>query len=327
VRTPLGSTPSLLRSPAGDMTLPAWLYQIVVSLLLRGNAYGKVVARDAGGVYPTAIAILNPDEVRVTMGASGALVFTHKGAEIPSRDVFHIAGMTLPGSPLGLSPITYASPILRTAAAAAQFGRGFFEDGAHPSALLTTANPINQTQAREIKDRFLASVKGREPAVFGAGLTYTAVTVSPEESQFLETQRFSLEQIARMFKVPAEMIGGSRGPGMTYSNVTSRSLDFLTYCVQPWLSRVESAITPLIPGAQHVLFDTSPLLRMTDADRWNVTAVRLKNGALTINEVRSDDGLPAVPWGDEPFIPSIAPAAAAAEVKTLPAAQALEAIA
>ena len=300
----------LLERPSPDASLTEWVQMAMTSMLLRGNAYGFISERDQLG-YATQIEPLHPDQVRVKVNSdSGHLDYTVAAQPVDRDDIVHIRGMRMPGMPLGLSPIEYSARTLATEAAAEAFGAGFFEDGAHPSAVLTTDQQVKKEAAAAIKERFKASIEGRDVAVLGAGVKYNAIQVSPEESQFLETQKFGTSQIARIFGVPAEMIGGTGGGSMTYSNVTQRSLDFLTYAVQPWLTRIEDAIYPLIPGARHVRFNTSALVRMTATDRWSVNKTRLSNGAATINEIRAEEGQPPVEWGNEPYLPAFVSAAA-----------------
>lgn len=308
-RRPIKPGP-LLTKPSVDATLAEWVQMIMVSALLRGNAYGVHLSFDGNG-YPTQTELVNPDSVKVRVDPeTGMLAYTVGVTPVPRENMLHIRGMRIPGMALGMSPIEYAARALATETAAGQFGRGFFEDGAHPSAILSTDANVTKEQAETVKARFKAAITGRDVAVLGAGVKYTAVQVKPEESQFLATQKFSINQIARVFGVPPEMIGGDSGGSMTYSNVTQRSLDFLTYAVQPWLTRIENAIFPLIPGVRHVRFNTSALVRMTPVDRWNVTKNRLTLGAATINEIRAEEGQPPVEWGDEPYLPAFNSSAA-----------------
>jgi len=148
------------------------------------------------------------------------------------------------------------------------------------------------------------------------GLNMSTLSVSPEESQFLATQQFGVTRICRIFRVPPELVGGGTpGSNITYANVTQRSLDFLTYTVQHWLSRFEHALSPLLPGMQHVKFDTGELVRMTPDTKAVIDNQRLMSATKTINEVRSEQGLSPVPWGEEPYLPAMGPAASAAALK------------
>jgi len=308
---PLKNPGPLLKSPAAGMTAAEFVQVIVTSMLLRGNFYGMIVARDGYGL-PTQIEPLNPDRVAVRVDDEGTVRYRVGKTEIDDpHDILHIRGMRLPGAVVGMSPIEYAARALHTTEAAGRFGANFFDADAHPTAILATKDPVSPESAKVVKERFKAAVQNRDIAVLGLGLEYSQVQVSPEESQFLETQKWGLAEIARVYGVPPEMIGGTAGGGLTYSNVTQRSLDFLTYALQPWLTRLESALTPLIPGARFVRFNTSALVRMTATDRWAVNRIQLETKAATINEVRAEEGRGPVEWGDTP-VESSAPTPAAA---------------
>jgi HK97 family phage portal protein len=146
-----------------------------------------------------------------------------------------------------------------------KFAQDFFDGGGVPKAVLQSTMDITQEQARTLKERLAAATRNREPVALGSGVEYKQISVRPDESQFLETQGANISEIARIFGVPAEMVGGKVGSSMTYSNVEQRSLDFLTYGVSMWMRRIEDAFFPLLPQPQYVQFDTSALLR-TDAE-------------------------------------------------------------
>lgn len=302
---PFTKWPALLSMPAPGLTMSEWLRQMMISLLLRGNAFavwsGDV--RQGGQLTP-----LNPDIVRVSM-EGGQKVIRVKG--VPMPNIFHMTGYVMPGDVMGMSPIAYHSTLLQTQSSIDSFARGYFQDAPHPASILSTDKPVNSQQAKEIKDRVIASVPSREPLVLGLGLTMQSLSISPEESQFLQTLQVGTTRIARIFGVPPEMIGGGiPGTSMTYANVTQRALDFLTYSVQGWLTRFEQAISNVLPNRQHTRFDTNELIRMTPndqaiADRW-----RVGQGIKTINEARADMGLEPVEWGDQPYLPGMSMAAA-----------------
>lgn len=304
VRVPI-LDPPLLQRPAARDSMQDWLYQLMVSMLLRGNGYGQIVARDGLG-YPTQIEILNPENVSLQADGTGGWTYRVNGLPVDPDTIFHVAAFRMPGTPVGLSPVAYAARNLATLTAAESFGQSFFTDGAHPSSILTTDQPVSEDNAAKIKARLLAAINGREPAVLGAGVKWQPVQVTPEESQFLATQEFGLAQIARIFGVPAELIGvGTPGGSITYANVTQRAMDYLTYSVQPWLTRIESAMFPLMPNQRHVRFDTSELVRLDPEAKWRVNAEKLNTAAASINDVRADDDMPPVEWGDQPYLPAI----------------------
>lgn len=291
VRVPTVNPP-LLVSPGGpDASMPDWLYMLMSSLLLRGNSYGKISLRGRDG-YPSQIDLLNPDDVQVRRGDSGRVVYSTDGGIIPNIDMWHMRAFRLPGSVLGLSPIQYAASQIRTEAAIQSFALGYFTDAPHPPSVIESDKPVNQAQALTIKEKFLAAVNGREPLVLGAGLKYTPLSVTPEESQFLATQKLGVASIARLYTVPPEMIAAEAGNSLTYSNIESKGIDFLTYSVQPWLTRIEAAVAAILPGRQHARFDTSVLLRTDLEGRTKAGAIAIASKQQTPDEVRAWSDLP-----------------------------------
>lgn len=289
-RIPVPDAP-FLTQPGGDASMPDWLYMLMVSLLLRGNAYGIKQMNSRGVV--TQVDLLNPDDVQVTTDVnSGRVTFSLCGEPIHPTQLWRMSAYRLPGFKTGLSPIAYAAATINTDAEISKFALGYFKDAPHPPAILTTDQSIKQEDARSIKDRILQNIGKREPLVLGAGLKYQNLSVSPEESQFLATQKWNVATIARVFGVPPEMIASESGGSLTYSNTEQRALDFLTYSVQPWLTRIEAALAPLFPGTQHPRFDTSILLRTDLETRLRAGAIAIASKVNTPDEVRS--------WSDQP---------------------------
>ncbi|GAC1610321.1 MAG: phage portal protein [Mycobacteriales bacterium] len=284
--------PPLVTSPDDEMTQSEWLHMLMVSLLLRGNAIGMITARDYD-LRPKSVKLLNPDDVRMSVDRAGKLIYKMGTGDvaIPSQDVWHVRGLTLPGARIGLSPISYAAAVLGIDLSSRQFANQFFDGGGIPKAVLESDQQVTQEQARTIKDRVMATFRGRDPLVLGLGLKYTQIQVNPEEAQFLGTQQANVAQIARYFGIPAAMIDGPSGGGMTYSNTEQRGIEFLTYSLAPWLKRVEDAMFTLLPGQQYVRFNTQQLLR-TDAETQAKIAVQYLAGkVLTPTEIRATLGL------------------------------------
>lgn len=278
--------PPLFVNPSADATTAEWVYMTMVSLLLRGNAYGQTVRRSGDG-YPLQIELMDPDCVGLRADDQGRPVYTYNGVEVNQRDVVHLRAFRMPGRRQGLSPIQYAASQINTDSAVSKFALDFFKQGAHPSSILSTPQVLTQPQTQTIKERFLAAVRDREPAVLTGDLKYEQIQVKPNESQFLETQKYGVAEIARIFGVPPEMIAAEAGNSMTYANVEQRALDFLTYSVQPWLSRLESAYAQLLPGQRHVRFDTSVLTRTDFLTTMQATAIGIASKQTTPDEGRA----------------------------------------
>lgn len=287
--------PPFLTSPSAGLTQSEWLQSVMVSLLLRGNAYGRISARD-NFMRPTQIDLLSPDKMMVGQDAAGGITYSYnnKGiqTDLAPSDVWHARGMTMPGAKVGMSPITYAAMTMGVDLGSRQFASEYFSGGGIPKAMLMSDRDLDQEQSRGLKEKFMAAAKRREPIVMGAGLSYKTIQVTPEESQFLATQTFNVAQIARFFGVPAEMVGGSSGNSNTYANVEQRGIEFLTYSVGPWLKRLEDCLFPLFASPVYVRFDTAALLR-TDAETSAKIDVQLIAGKIkTPSEIRNDRQLP-----------------------------------
>ena len=280
--------PPILTHPGGDANLTDWLYQLVVSLMLRGNAFGRIANVGSNG-YPSQIDLLNPDDLSVrTDPKSGTLIVSDRnGGTLHPTELWRMAAYRMPGQKLGLSPISYAATTLATDAEVQKFGLGYFRDALHPASVLTSDQAITQEDARTLSERLAEKVGKREPLVLGAGLKYAPLAVSPNESQFLDTQKYTVATIARIFGVPPEMIAAESGNSMTYSNVEQRAIDFLTYSIQPWLTRIESAMASLMPGRQHPRFDTSVLLRTDFETTMRATAIGIASKQMAPDEARA----------------------------------------
>jgi HK97 family phage portal protein len=290
VRVPDGP---LIESPSQDVTLSTWLHQVMVSLLLRGNAYGQIVERGPSGL-PTQISLVNPDALDVRYSQDGVLEYRNKRTRelIDPESLWHLAGLSMPGSRIGMSPIAYGAATLGIDLASRRFAKEFFEGGGIPKAVLASDLPISADQAHTVKQRFMAQFRAREPVVLGAGLTYTQIAVNPEESQFLATMNANVAQVARFFGIPSDMIDGPSGTGMTYGNREQRSLDYLTYSVGPWLKRIEDSLFPLFVKPVFVRFDTAALLRSDAQTRATIHLQYMAAKVLAPSEVREDLTLP-----------------------------------
>lgn len=300
-------TPSLLESPSAYGTPYDWVFRAMTSLLLRGNAWGMKVAPDTDG-SPRTVEWLHPDDVSVDESAARPRVF-YRGREIPMGDLLHIPGYTLPGSMLGVSPIQAYAVTIDSGLFAAQFGRDWFKNGTVPSAhVKNTAKTLSPEQAAEVKDR-VRGLRNGEPWVTGMDWEWKALSVTPDEAQFIDTMRFTATQIAAIYGIPPEMIGGESGKSMTYANTEQQAIQFATYTLRPWVTRLEAAISRLLPKPQYVKFNVDSMIRVDTATRWQVHETARRIGATSVNEIRALEDMPAIAGGDDytPFGSSSTP--------------------
>lgn len=287
--------PPILVQPSADSDISDWIYQGTMSALMRGNIYGRILARGAFGL-PSQIELEHPDKVKVTQKKDGSAVYKYGQEEIPPDEVWHKALYRMPGVRTGLSPIKYHQKTIGQYISAQRFGNQWFDDGAHPSGILTndTKKLVDMAEAKTVKERFLAAVHGtREPVVLGGGWEYKQIQIAANESQFLETMKYTGGQICGIYRVPPELVAeASEGSAITYANVESRGLDFLTFTMQRWISFWERTLTGLTPSAQYVKLDTSPLLRTDALTRWQIHHMQVGARILAQDEVRALEDIP-----------------------------------
>ena len=290
----LASQPAILNQPAADMDIGDWLYAATFALT-QGNVYGSKVAFDRLG-YPTQIELQSNGRVQARQLSDGTPEYKFGGKLQDPADVWHKTIFRPPGSLTGLSVLQYAQRAIRLGLNAEDFGSSFFEDGAHPSSLLTNEQQgeISQDAATTIKQKFMAAVHGsREPVVMTGGWKYQQIQVNPTDSQFLATEQQVDLKVCRYFRVPPEVVAvAMNGSSITYANVEQRGLDFLTYCMQRWITWWERKLGQLLPAGQYVKFDLSPLLRTDILTRWTVNHAQIASRVMTQDEVRQGEDLP-----------------------------------
>ena len=289
--------PVILNQPSARWDIQDFVYSGQMSLLLRGNMYGIIADRDGQG-RATQIELQHPDQVRVKQLNDGSVEYRLRNQLVDPADMWHKAAYLVPGKVTGLSPIQYGAQTIRLTENARSFASRFFEDGGHPTGLIvndgTDLREISADDAATIKQRFMAAVRGsREPVVMGGGWKYQPISVSPEESQFLNTQKFSDTAICKMFGVPPEMVGSaSEGSAITYANVENRMLDFLVRTMSRWIIRWERWLGAELPGPQYVKFDDRPLLKTDLLSRLRAYHLMMASHAFAPDEVRAAEDLP-----------------------------------
>lgn len=276
-----------------------FIYQVLRSWTMRGNLYADVLEQHRNG-YVTQMSPYFPDDVTVQKRSNGTPDWYVNGKKVPS--LLHRRVMPWPGHLLGNSPIAAHAATIGVSLASTRFGGQWFTDGAHPTALLTNDQPLTQKEARTAKARFLAVFQGRrEPLVLGKGWDYKPLQLNPEESQFLQTQNYSEAQCARIFGPGfAEILGYESGGNLTYANIESRATHLLVFGMNRWLRRVERLLTEMLPRPQYVRLNRDAMLESTTLSRYQAHALALANRWKVVNEVRDDEDLKPVPWGDEP---------------------------
>ena len=256
--TPVDVLPAILQRPSPYLNRVDWLQQVMVSLLTTGNVYGLVGARDYYE-YPTQINLVAPGTITASIDAEGRKVYkTAGGKKLSAEQVWHHTGLTWPGDVVGLDPVTYFVRTITLGLSAEKYGADYYEHGAHPTAVASTEQPVDQAQAETIKSRIKKAVAGRDIAVLGAGIKLEAWQGSPNDAQLAETIRMNAAMVCAIYGVPPEKIGVSMGDGgsVTYANREQRRQDFLDDAVNPWLVGLQDSMSLWFPRGRFVKFNT-----------------------------------------------------------------------
>jgi len=290
--------PRVLVTPAANTDLPDWLWQHMHSYLLRGNVMGLVVDRARLG-RPSQIELINPDRVAPQVDQyQRTVIWRLDGQEIDPSDLWHRRCYPVPGQPLGLSPVAHFAQSIGLGLAAEAYGATWFGDANTPSGILTTDHDLSRPQAEDAHDQWMRIRRNRrDVAVLGEGIKFEPISIAPEESQFLDTMKFNVQQIARLFGVPPELLGAESGDSLTYANIESRDLSLLKYSVGPWLGRLERAMDTLVSRSQYVKFNAAALLKTDTLSRYQAHKIGLEAGFLTIEEVRELEDRQPLPGG------------------------------
>jgi HK97 family phage portal protein len=276
------------------MDIGDWLYSATLSLI-RGNVYGSIVDWSRQG-YPQQVELQDNSRVLVARERDGSVSYKFGGALQDPATVWHRSIFRPAGHVTGMSLLQYSQRAVRLGLNAEDFGSSFFEDGAHPSSILTNESQaqMSQEQAQTVKQKFMAAVHGsREPVVMTGGWKYQQIQVSPTDSQFLPTEQQVDLKVCRYFRVMPEIVAVAiSGQSVTYANVEQRALDFLTYTMQRWITWWERKLGRMLPAGQYAQFDLSPLLRTDILTRWMVNHAQIASRVMTQDEVREGEHLP-----------------------------------
>lgn len=302
--------------PNPEMTAFDFREVLMVHLLLWGNAYAQIIRNGRGDVV--ALYPLQPDRMRVDRDQkTGRLVYyyNHRVDEantmkdeivtLDPDDVFHVHGLGFDGL-VGYSPIDMARNSIGMAIACEKYGASFFGNGAAPGAVLE--HPGTLKDPAKVRDAwnqaFRGSANANKVAVLEEGMKYTPISIPPEQAQFLETRKFQIAEIARLYRVPPHMIGDLEHA--TFSNIEHQSIDYVKYTLNPWICRWEQAIKRALlredeQRRYYARFNVDGLLRGDYKSRMEGYAIARRNGWMSTNDIRDledQDLVPAEEGGD-----------------------------
>ena len=293
-----------------EMTSFVFRETLMSHLLLWGNAYAQIVRNGRG--QPVALYPLLPSKMDVNRAPNGELFYTYyldtdesgrqpQGGVITLRrdQVLHIPGLGFDGL-VGYSPIALAKNAIGMALATEEYGASFFANGANPGGVLEHPGTIKDIQ--RVKDSWNSAYQGsgnaHRVAVLEENMKFHAIGIPPEQAQFLETRKFQINEIARIFRIPPHMIGDL--DKSSYSNIEHQSLEFVKYSLDPWVVRWEqslcqSLLLPSEKSAIFIRFNVEGLQRGDFKSRMESYAVGIQNGFYCPNDIRNLENMNLIP--------------------------------
>jgi len=295
----------LHRRPNNLMTSFELRELLVGHLCLRGNAY-CYIQRDYGEV--TALWPLHPDRMTVENVKQG-LIYTYQGDETEAKydetEILHIRGLSSDGI-TGYSPLSLCRDTWGAAKATMEYGANFFRNDASPGGILRHPGKIGQEGHDNLRKAWEKGFKGRgnkhRVAILEGGMEWQAIGITPQDSQMIESQKFSVVEIARIFRVPLNLLQDL--DRATYNNIVELNRAFLTHSLRPWLTRIEQAMEKSLLTEQekrvyNIEHLTADLLRADHKERYESYEIARRAGFLSVNEIRKFENLNSIgPDGD-----------------------------
>jgi HK97 family phage portal protein len=295
--------------PNKEMSSFIFRETLMTHLLLWGNAYAQIIRNGKGEII--ALYPLMPNKMQVDRDENGELYYiytrstdeahTMEGTTVylTTRDVLHIPGLGFDGL-VGYSPIAMAKNAIGLSIAAEEYGAKFYANGAAPSGVLEHPGTIKDpARLRENwNSTFGGSSNSGKVAVLEEGMKYTPISISPNEAQFLETRKFQINEIARIFRVPPHMVGDLEKS--SFSNIEQQSLEFVKYTLDPWVIRWEQSLSRSLLTEEEkkkyfFKFNVEGLLRGDYASRMSGYATARQNGWMSANDIRELENLDRIP--------------------------------
>jgi HK97 family phage portal protein len=297
-----------LTQPGVAGTAYDWKFTCMSSALLWGNAWGLITSRSGltapnGLGYPTSVEWLPPDRVSVQddeqqpENPMRARVY-YNGAIMNRDNLVHVRAFPVAGKLEGISPMRAFATLYAQGLSALDYSAEWFRNGGFPPGVFKNqTEEVDAEQSREIRRMLTDVLRARQPLVIGKDWEYTAINVPPNEAVFVQAMQLNATQVAAIYGLPAEKVGGTRGSSLTYSTVVQETISLITDTLRPWLMRLEDLFTQLLPGPQYAKFDTDSLLKTDLKTRNEIWEIQRNMGTRTADELRAYDDLPPLPDG------------------------------
>ena len=297
-----------------DAEVPPYYFweTLLGHVLLRGNGYAQIM-RD-GGSMPTALHIFDPRRVQPIRTEQLQLLYEIKDsrgqviAKLPPDQIIHIRGLGFDGL-VGYPVIWNARESMGVGKAAEIYGAALFGNSATPSGILSHPAKLRKEgrdNLRKAWDEMHAGPgKAHRTAVLEEGMTWTAVGMEPKDSQFLQTRKFQIAEIARWFNLPVHKLKDL--DRATNNNIEAENRSFIDDSIMPWLIRITQEVRLKLINkperkiyfAEHIL---DARLRGDTGARYAAYASARQWGILSINEIRDKENMNPIPEGGDVYL-------------------------
>jgi HK97 family phage portal protein len=302
--------PSWVTKPDIDTTKEGFYGSMIVSLLLDGNAFIRVFRDDQGQVLN--LVVLNPAKVEIQRNGLGRVMFRYEGERtlLSTDEVLHIPDVVRPGHIRGTSRVDALKDNFGLAMALESYAARFFGQGVTMAGHIEFPGNLSPEQAKELSESFSTRHggfrKSHKVGVLSAGAKFVSDQLDNDKSQFIDSRRMAVEDVARAFNIPPHLLGL---PGTnTYASVEQNNIGFVTHTLRPIVAKMETALSTLLttlPGGENafIKFSMDGLLRGDSTSRFAAYSTGIQAGYLTVNDIRRLEDLYPIEGGNVLRVP------------------------
>lgn len=307
-----GANPAWINKPNPDQTRLEFFEQLITSMDLRGDAFILTIRDEMNEVIE--VYVLHPDKVKIVRRPGEPIFYEYRNqaSEIPTLltkdDILHIPNFLLPGQVRGMSPITACRMVIGGAMAADTYASSYFGNSANPGGVIEVPEMATEEQVDDLVRNWNASHSGPYQAgkigVITGGGSFKPLAINASDAQLLEARKFGVEEIARIFNVPISLLGHPVAGAMSFASVEAQNLSFVQHSLRPLLERIEQALSTLLPESDgFVRFNLDALLRGTTIERFEAYTKALREGFMSLNDVRAMEDMLPITDGDQFRVP------------------------
>jgi HK97 family phage portal protein len=300
--------PGWIRSPHPEMRRMDVINQLILSVLLWGNAYALLIRRESDGMI-VGMLPLDPRSVTCEWDPDRQGYRRYKvdnGTWLTSAEIFHLQGPTLPGAAKGLSVIAQAREAIGLGLTLEEFGARYFSQGSAAKVIIKLPKMYGDEQVKQVMRQYEMAHKGatnwHRPAVATGGGDIVNVSIPPEDSQFLQSREFQAMDVARWFRVPPHRVGIVSAETSWGSGIAEQNMALHQTCFGPWIRRLEETFTSYAPWGEGrgiiIRLNAAESLRGTFKEQVEAWGAAVTAKIVTQNEARRALGLDPLPGGD-----------------------------